>query len=113
MMCDILQSPTHAYPQARLLGEAMQYTNFLRDVYEDYSQYGRIYMPTDKLAEHGLTHDDIIHFCQTNTVNKTRKIYMQVQIAHCRELYIQANKGIVLLPEQAQLPVLLASKLYE
>lgn len=39
MMCDILQSPKHAHAQARLLGEAMQYTNFLRDIYEDYVQY--------------------------------------------------------------------------
>lgn len=113
MMCDILQSPKHAHAQARLLGEAMQYTNFLRDIYEDYVQYWRIYMPDDRLKVYELTHNDIIHFCQTNTINKSFKKFMQAQIKHCRDMYIQANKGITLLPEQAQLPVLLASKLYE
>lgn len=113
MMCDILQSPEHAHTQARLLGEAMQYTNFLRDIYEDYVQYWRIYMPIDRLKTYELTHDDIIHFCQTNTINKSFKKFMQAQIEHCKDLYMQANKGIILLPEQAQLPVLLASKLYE
>lgn len=113
MMCDILQAPTHALPAARLLGEAMQYTNFLRDIYEDYSEYWRIYMPSDRLKECNLTHNDIIHFCQTKEINSNFKIFMQKQITHCRQLYIQANQGIVLLPENAHLPVLLASKLYE
>ena len=113
MMCDILQAPEQSRPQARLLGEAMQYTNFLRDIYEDYNQYGRIYMPNDKLAKHCLTHDDIIQFCQTKTINKAFEEFMQAQIVHCRDLYKQANQGIALLPQQGQLPVLLASKLYE
>jgi len=113
MMCDILQAPTHALPAARLLGEAMQYTNFLRDIYEDYAEYWRIYMPSDKLQEHHLTHNDIIHFCQTKQINSDFKAFMQEQITHCRQLYRQANQGIMLLPEHAHLPVLLASKLYE
>lgn len=70
-------------------------------------------MPDDRLKVYELTHNDIIHFCQTNTINKSFKKFMQAQIKHCRDMYIQANKGITLLPEQAQLPVLLASKLYE
>jgi len=113
MMCDLLQAPEQSRPQARLLGEAMQYTNFLRDIYEDYTEYGRIYMPTDKLQAHGLTHDDIVHFCQTKEINPAFKTFMKEQISHCRQLYTQANKGIALLPNYAHLPVLLASKLYE
>jgi phytoene synthase len=113
MMCDLLQTAAIAHPQARLLGEAMQYTNFLRDIYEDYIAYGRIYMPSDKLTEYGLTHNDIIHFCQTKQINTQFSNFMQAQIAHCRAMYTEANQGIKLLPTQAQLPVLLASKLYE
>jgi phytoene synthase len=113
MMCDILKAPTSSLPAARLLGEAMQYTNFLRDIYEDYTEYGRIYMPTDKLQQHNLTHDDIIHFCQTKNINPNFQAFMKEQIIHCRQLYTQANQGILLLPEFAHLPVLLASKLYE
>lgn len=70
-------------------------------------------MPTDRLQEHNLTHDDIMQFCQTKEINSTFKAFMKEQVTHCRQLYIQANEGIVLLPEHAHLPVLLASKLYE
>lgn len=113
MMCDILKAPVSSLPAARLLGEAMQYTNFLRDIYEDYTEYWRIYMPTDRLQQYNLTHDDIRHFCQTKTINPAFQGFMKEQITHCRQLYAQANQGILLLPEFAHLPVLLASKLYE
>ncbi len=113
MMCEIFQAPTTAYPPARLLWEAMQYTNFLRDIYQDYIDYGRIYMPTDRLAEYGLTHDTIISFCHNKQINAAFEDFMQAQIVHCRWLYQQANQGIKILPKQTQLPVLLASKLYE
>ncbi len=113
MMCDILKAPKKSLPAARLLWEAMQYTNFLRDIYEDYTEYWRIYMPTDRLQQHNLTHNDIIHFCQTKEINPNFQTFMKEQIMHCRQLYTQANQGILLLPEFAHLPVLLASKLYE
>jgi phytoene/squalene synthetase len=32
------------------LAEAMQYTNMLRDVLEDYTIYGRIYLTQDRLT---------------------------------------------------------------
>lgn len=113
MMCDILQAPSESLPAARLLGEAMQYTNFLRDIYEDYNEYDRIYMPQDRLREYNLTHTDIIDFCKTKKISKDFENFMKEQIKHCRQLYKQANAWIPLLPDHAHLPVLLASKLYE
>ena len=62
----------------------MQYTNFLRDIYQDYIDYGRIYMPTDRLAEYGLTHDTIISFCHNKQINAAFEDFMQAQIVHCR-----------------------------
>ncbi|MCA9648902.1 MAG: squalene/phytoene synthase family protein [Myxococcales bacterium] len=41
------------------LGLALQYTNILRDVAEDAAR-GRIYLPQDLLARHGLSDDDIL-----------------------------------------------------
>jgi phytoene synthase len=49
MMCKILRIPPEAYPYACALGEAMQLTNFLRDVREDRCEYKRMYMPRDLL----------------------------------------------------------------
>lgn len=46
------------------LADAMQLTNFLRDIREDYIELDRIYMPLDELMKFGLTHDDIINLCK-------------------------------------------------
>lgn len=50
-------------PQARRyaehLGLALQYTNILRDVAEDAAR-GRVYLPADLLARHGLTRQTIM-----------------------------------------------------
>ena len=43
---------------ARTLGIALQLINIMRDVAEDW-QLGRVYLPQDELAAHGVTEDDI------------------------------------------------------
>ncbi|MCX5205611.1 phytoene/squalene synthase family protein [Streptomyces sp. NBC_00237] len=47
---------TEAAPQAAALGVAFQLTNFLRDVGEDLDR-GRVYLPGDLLAAHGVDRD--------------------------------------------------------
>ena len=44
---------------AELLGHAFQLTNIVRDVGED-ARRGRVYLPVDELARHGLTPEDIL-----------------------------------------------------
>ena len=44
---------------AELLGHAFQLTNIVRDVGED-ARRGRVYLPVDELARHGLTPGDIL-----------------------------------------------------
>ncbi|HEY8378627.1 MAG TPA: squalene/phytoene synthase family protein [Nannocystis sp.] len=46
---------------AEHLGLALQYTNILRDVAEDAAR-GRIYLPLDLLARHGLGPEDIFNY---------------------------------------------------
>jgi phytoene synthase len=43
---------------ARTLGVALQLINIVRDVREDW-ELGRVYLPQDELAAHGVTEDDI------------------------------------------------------
>jgi phytoene synthase len=43
---------------ARTLGVALQLINIMRDVAEDW-QLGRVYLPQDELARHGVDEDDI------------------------------------------------------
>merc|ERR1719277_287338 len=44
---------------AEALGIALQLTNILRDVGEDLTTRGRIYLPQDELKRFGLTEDDL------------------------------------------------------
>lgn len=45
---------------AKQLGYALQWTNILRDVGED-AEEGRVFIPTEVLAEFGLTPDDLLN----------------------------------------------------
>jgi phytoene synthase len=44
---------------AELLGHAFQLTNIIRDVGED-ARRGRVYIPADEMARHGLSAEDIV-----------------------------------------------------
>lgn len=98
-----------AIPYAKLLGEAMQLTNFLRDVGEDYRDRGRIYIPKEILDVYGIAEKDI----GFGVVTENWRTCMQYLIAKNRELYGEANQGIQLLAPHAQKPVLFASAMYE
>lgn len=52
------QSET-AQRYAKHLGLALQYTNILRDIGEDAAR-GRVYLPSDLLARHGLSEQDML-----------------------------------------------------
>ncbi|MEY5014654.1 MAG: hypothetical protein RIS92_1012 [Verrucomicrobiota bacterium] len=47
------------------LGLALQITNILRDVREDWERHGRVYLPSDLLDRHGVREEDIHCFRQT------------------------------------------------
>lgn len=47
------------YKAALALGTANQLTNILRDVGEDVAERNRIYVPTDDLAQFGITEDEV------------------------------------------------------
>jgi 15-cis-phytoene synthase len=98
------------------LADAMQLTNFLRDICEDYVELGRVYMPSEELSKFGLTHDDIIDFCRGKKTNDTRPLFvnfMKYMIIQCRNGYRKAEVGYVYLPSYARKPISLAWTLYE
>lgn len=99
---------------ARLLGEAMQYTNFLRDVSEDRLQHGRIYMPERELQKHHISHAMLKNYTTDDKPVTTEwKKFMASQIAHTRELYRQAEEIIDLLYPDGRSAVLMASRMYQ
>lgn len=74
------------------LGVALQLTNILRDVAEDWHN-GRLYLPQDELADFGLTETDI----ENGIVDDRWRAFMRFQIDRARQLYAEALPGIVIL----------------
>ena len=93
---------------AAALSEAMQLTNFLRDVGEDAAR-GRIYLPLEDLASFGVRESDILD----RRLSTEFLTLMRFEVARARALYAKADRGIPMLPHEAQRPVLLARVLYE
>jgi len=93
---------------AQKLGYAMQLTNFLRDIDEDYTQRDRIYMPQDELTRFGLSANDIAE----RRFSPQFRDFVNFQSERAHALYEEASHGIPLLAATGQRPVRIASALY-
>ena len=78
---------------ARDLGTAMQLTNILRDIDEDW-QRDRLYLPRVEMEKFGLTAEDIAQ----RRMSEPLRALMRFQIGRARAYYHQAEAGIRLLP---------------
>ncbi len=85
-------SDPHGEKYAMELGTAMQLTNILRDVREDYER-DRIYLPQDEMTKFGVTGDDI----QNRRVHEAFTALMKFQIERARRFYQESEKGIPML----------------
>jgi phytoene synthase len=93
---------------AEELGYAMQLTNFLRDIKEDYHQRDRIYLPLAELKQFGLEEKDI----SSEKFSKNFIDFMKFQISRADAFYESAAKGVYLLNRHGHAPVKLALVLY-
>jgi len=94
IMVHVLTEPApELLKPARDLGTAMQLTNILRDIQEDWLR-DRLYLPQDELEKFGLTTDDI---AAQQTTESFRAV-MRFQIARARDYYGYAEHGIAALP---------------
>lgn len=100
-------SGAEAVPYAVKLGVALQITNILRDVGEDW-RAGRVYLPLDELAAYGLTESDLA----AGRVDGRWRAFMRFQIDRNRRLYAEAWPGIALLGKDGRLAVAAAGELY-
>ncbi|MDK3156660.1 phytoene/squalene synthase family protein [Kamptonema cortianum] len=109
MMSKIFElSDPAAQEQAIEMGVAMQLTNILRDVKEDYAN-NRIYLPATELAEYSCTEGQI---AQGRFDANFRRL-MEFQIARAREYYARAVPGIAKLADDgSQLTVWIMSTVY-
>lgn len=109
MMCSILgvELTDETRASAIALGNAMQLTNFLRDVGEDRGR-GRLYLPLEDLDRFGVSLEEI----DQRVVTDRFIDLMKFEIQRAKSLYRCAESGIAHLPRSAQKAVLLAKILY-
>lgn len=100
-------SGPEAIPYAVKLGIALQMTNILRDVGEDW-QRGRLYLPLEELTGFGLSEQDI----ERGIVTDTWRRFMRFQIARTRSLYQQAWPGLQMLDNSGRLAITAAAEFY-
>lgn len=79
--------------QAVEMGIAMQLTNILRDIAEDYKK-DRVYIPLEELALFQLD-ETVIH--QQNSKHPNWQKFMRFQIDRARTYYAKASSGLSLL----------------
>lgn len=96
-----------AIPYAVKLGVALQVTNILRDVAEDWRN-GRIYLPLREMQDFGLDESDL----DSGQVTDRWRAFMRFQIARNRELYSEAWPGIGLLNPEGRVAIGAAADLY-
>jgi phytoene synthase len=110
MMLEVMdpEEKETARPHAAALAEAFQLSNFLRDVGEDTTEYGRIYLPQETLDRYEVDERDIVEGRATESF----KAAMRAELARTERLYRKGVAGIRYLPEDCQFAVLLAAVLY-
>jgi phytoene synthase len=96
-----------AIPYAIKLGVALQMTNILRDVGEDW-RAGRVYLPREEMAQFGVSDADLAE----GVVTPRWRAFMQFHIERNRRLYDEAMPGIGLLNQDGRFAIGAAADLY-
>ena len=87
---------------------ALQLTNILRDVGEDWAM-GRLYLPLDELDAYGLSEADIA----AGRVDARWQAFMRSQIARVRDLYRESAPGLRMLHRDGRFAIAAAADLYQ
>jgi len=109
MMCVLMRvRDPHALARACDLGVAMQLTNIARDVGED-ARAGRIYLPTDWLAEAGI---DTADFLRDPEATPAIRRMVSRLLSEADRLYLRSEAGIPALPAKARTGIWAARLIY-
>jgi 15-cis-phytoene synthase len=104
-------SGKEAIPYAIRLGVALQLTNILRDVAEDWHN-GRLYLPLDELQSFGIREEDLAESTASGTYSNRWRAFMMAQIQRNRDLYAEAMPGIGMLDPDGRFAIAAAAELY-
>lgn len=109
MMAHLMKARSvDALTHARDLGIAMQLTNIARDVGED-ARAGRLYLPTSWLRQVGIEPDDWLR-SPVFSIQIRQVIERLLELAGT--LYVSADAGILLLPNDCRPAIAAARHLY-
>jgi len=98
-----------ALQYAPYLGEAMQLTNFIRDIGEDYKKRSRIYLPQEDMDKYNVKDRDI----RDNKITVDFIKLIKFEIKRARSLYRKSDKGLKYLNKRGRFAVIMASRMYE
>ncbi|MCX5701434.1 MAG: phytoene/squalene synthase family protein [Candidatus Omnitrophica bacterium] len=90
------------------LGVAMQLTNILRDIKEDFLR-DRIYLPQDELKMYGISEDNI----SNEKIDENFRSFLKFKIDQARQYYIRSEAGIKIISDvRSRLVILVMKELY-
>jgi phytoene synthase len=93
------------------MGHAMQLTNILRDVGEDWRR-GRLYLPADMMQKHGVTEDAIERMCRGGAPDGAYRCMTEELLRSAEASYRAAFPAIRELPAAFRRPVAVAAHVY-
>lgn len=108
MMARVMDLPDAALPSARLLGKAMQYINFIRDIPEDLA-LGRTYLPAEEAAAFGLPS---LEYGDAAASPRAFEAFVAAQVDRYLAWQEEAEAGFRYIPRRSLVPVKTASDLY-
>ena len=94
------------------LGTAMQITNVVRDVGEDW-RAGRLYLPAQLLAAHGLDEDDVARLAAGGPPSPAWPDLVEALLGEADARYERALRALPALPPVCRRPVAVAARVYQ
>lgn len=108
MMAKIMHLSKDSYKYAKLLGRAMQYANFIRDIQID-NELNRQYLPKNISKKFGLADLSYNSYLKNP---KGFKRFIHSQIKTFETWQKQAEEGFVYIPKRYRVPIKTASDMY-
>lgn len=109
MMGRILELPEESKSSSQMLGRAMQYINFIRDIAED-NQLGRLYFPLDELSKFGLTS---LHENDARAQPEQFRDFVRAQVERYQHWQSLGEAGFHYIPRRYRIPIKTASEMYK